>query len=182
MSTEKVKLGEFASAEIVYTAPLSALPAAHMLGVPLLMSHALSQLKTSKRRRRGRLRHHTCAARVVFHPVRKRKVKDAIAVMGVGLADGAACHPTPLPRLIQLLGRVRTAGGAPAPQASVRRMPIGPYAVTHKSSLAHRHAHTMPATLALARNARSRTGGNRVSFYTFILCLDSDRAAPSSLF
>ncbi|KAH9947228.1 hypothetical protein B0H21DRAFT_778711 [Amylocystis lapponica] len=62
--TEMFKLGRYAEAETAYSAALAALPAAHLLRIPLLNNRALTRIKTGDH----------AAVGAGFHPAREAKV------------------------------------------------------------------------------------------------------------
>ncbi|EGO02318.1 hypothetical protein SERLA73DRAFT_166772 [Serpula lacrymans var. lacrymans S7.3] len=87
--TEKYKLGQYADAEIAYSAAIAALPHSHLLLVPLYNNRALTRLKTGN---------HTAAVDdcsavikiigVSYHPAREAKVVREEDGSGADLADG----------------------------------------------------------------------------------------------
>ncbi|KAI0638600.1 hypothetical protein C8Q77DRAFT_1091841 [Trametes polyzona] len=87
--TEKFKLGQYAEAESLYSAAISALPASHLLLVPLLNNRALTRLKTGDHP--GAIEDCTAVISLIgpgYHPAREARVVREEDGAGVDLADG----------------------------------------------------------------------------------------------
>ncbi|KAH9854938.1 hypothetical protein C2E23DRAFT_774759 [Lenzites betulinus] len=87
--TEKFKLGQYAEAESLYSAAISALPPSHLLTVPLLNNRALTRLKTGDHA--GAVEDCTAVISLIgagYHPAREAKVSREEDGASVDLADG----------------------------------------------------------------------------------------------
>ncbi|EJF62200.1 hypothetical protein BD309DRAFT_1008724 [Dichomitus squalens] len=89
LGTEKFKLGQYGEAEAFYTAAITALPANHLLLVPLFNNRALTRLKTGDAS--GAIEDCTAVISLIgegYHPAREAKVTREDEGAGVDLADG----------------------------------------------------------------------------------------------
>ncbi|KAI1795036.1 hypothetical protein LXA43DRAFT_1110417 [Ganoderma leucocontextum] len=89
LGTEKFKLGQYGEAETFYTAAIAALPANHLLLVPLLNNRALTRLKNGDAS--GAVEDCTAVIALIgsaYHPAREAKVAREDEGASVDLADG----------------------------------------------------------------------------------------------
>ncbi|KAL1944085.1 hypothetical protein VTO73DRAFT_3270 [Trametes versicolor] len=87
--TEKFKLGQYAEAESLYSAAISALPQSHLLLVPLYNNRALTRIKTGDHG--GAIEDSTTVIELIgaaYHPAREEKITRVEDGAGVDLADG----------------------------------------------------------------------------------------------
>ncbi|PCH40723.1 hypothetical protein WOLCODRAFT_117539 [Wolfiporia cocos MD-104 SS10] len=87
--TEMFKLGRYAEAEAAYSAAIGALPAGHLLLVPLLNNRALARLKTGDHA--GVVEDCTAVVSMVgagYHPSREARVEREEDGAGVDLGEG----------------------------------------------------------------------------------------------